>query len=113
MPTYLTKFTYTPEAWARLLARPEDRREALAPVVEATGGKLHGLWYAFGDADGYILFDVPDSVTAASVLAKALSSGAFKGGSTTVLLSVEEMIEALRRGDSLGYRAVGAAATGS
>jgi hypothetical protein len=28
MPLYLTRFSYTPETWARLIAKPEDRREA-------------------------------------------------------------------------------------
>ncbi|TIT25617.1 MAG: GYD family protein, partial [Mesorhizobium sp.] len=28
MPMYLTKFSYTPETWARLIENPEDRREA-------------------------------------------------------------------------------------
>ena len=49
MSLYLTGFSQTSETWARLLANPEDRRAALAPVVEAFGGKLHGYWYAFGD----------------------------------------------------------------
>jgi hypothetical protein len=28
MPLYLTRFSYTPETWARLIADPEDRRKA-------------------------------------------------------------------------------------
>ncbi len=28
MPLYLTRFSYTPETWARLIDNPEDRREA-------------------------------------------------------------------------------------
>jgi uncharacterized protein with GYD domain len=51
MPLYLTKFSYTPEAWAKLIKEPEDRRETLGPLLEAVGGKLHGLWFAFGDHD--------------------------------------------------------------
>ena len=56
MGMYLSKFSHTPETWARLLANPEDRRAVLGPVFEAVGGKLHGYWYAFGDADGFVLF---------------------------------------------------------
>ncbi|HXM75920.1 MAG TPA: GYD family protein, partial [Thermoanaerobaculia bacterium] len=26
MPLYLSKFSYTPETWARLIGNPEDRR---------------------------------------------------------------------------------------
>jgi hypothetical protein len=28
MTLYLTRFSYTPEAWARLAEKPEDRRDA-------------------------------------------------------------------------------------
>ena len=28
MPLYMTKFSYTPETWARLIGNPEDRRKA-------------------------------------------------------------------------------------
>lgn len=108
MAMYLAKFTHTPQAWAGLLANPEDRREALAPVFEAAGGKLHGYWYAFGDADGYLLVELPDDIAAASTVIKAASSGAFASLSTTKLLTVEETLEALRRGGGVEYRAPGA-----
>ena len=49
MPLYLTKFSYTPETWARLIDKPEDRRKAAQSYIESVGGKLHGFWYAFGN----------------------------------------------------------------
>jgi uncharacterized protein with GYD domain len=49
MPFYLTRFSYTPETWARLIANPEDRRKAAQGYIESVGGKLHGFWYAFGE----------------------------------------------------------------
>jgi uncharacterized protein with GYD domain len=108
MPMYLMKFSYTPETWTRMLAKPEDRRAATAKVFEAAGGKLHGLWYAFGDADGYVLGELPDATTTAGALVKIAASGAFTGLSTTVLLTVEEMLQALRQGGDVSYRAPGA-----
>ncbi len=77
-------------------------------VFEAAGGKLHGYWYAFGDADGYLLVELPDDIAAASTVIKAASSGAFASLSTTKLLTVEETLEALRRGGGVEYRAPGA-----
>src|SRR6188474_2515056 len=50
---YLSKFSYTPETWAKLVANPEDRREAAKSYIESVGGTLHGFWYAFGTHDGY------------------------------------------------------------
>ena len=108
MGMYLTRFSHTSETWARLLASPEDRREVVRPVFEAAGGKLHGYWYAFGDADGFVLFEAPDDVVTAGLLVKVASTGAFTNVSTTKLLTVEEALDALRRGGGLEYRAPGA-----
>ena len=55
MPLYLSRFSYTPETWARLIGNPEDRRKAARSYIESVGGKLHGFWYAFGTHDGYNL----------------------------------------------------------
>jgi uncharacterized protein with GYD domain len=54
MPLYLTRFSYTPETWAKLIKNPEDRRAAAQEYIEGVGGKLHGFWYAFGDHDDTI-----------------------------------------------------------
>jgi hypothetical protein len=34
MPLYLSRFSYTPETWARLIGNPEDRREAARSYIE-------------------------------------------------------------------------------
>src|ERR671915_404709 len=67
MPLYLSRFSYTPETWARLIANPEDRRTAAQSYIESVGGSLHGFWYAFGAHDGYTLWEAPDNVSMASV----------------------------------------------
>jgi uncharacterized protein with GYD domain len=55
MPLYLSRFSYTPETWARLIGNPEDRRKPAQSYIESVGGKLHGFWYAFGTHDGCTL----------------------------------------------------------
>jgi uncharacterized protein with GYD domain len=107
MPLYLSKVSYTPETWAKLIKEPEDRRETVGRVLEAVGGKLHGLWFAFGDHDGYVLVEAPDNTAAASALLTVAGSGAFRSVSTTVLLTVEETLDALRRAQSIAYRPPG------
>jgi uncharacterized protein with GYD domain len=67
MPFYLTRFSYTPETWARLIEKPEDRRAAAQRYIETVGGKMHGFWYAFGDHDAYNLWEAPDNVSMAAV----------------------------------------------
>jgi uncharacterized protein with GYD domain len=108
MPLYLTRFSYTPETWARLIKNPEDRRKAAQEYIESVGGKLHGFWYAFGSHDGYNLWEAPDNVSMAAVALAASSGGALSSFETTVLLSVEETLEALGKASQVGYRAPGA-----
>ena len=108
MPMYLMRFNYTPETWARLAKKPEDRREAGRSYIESVGGKLHGFWYAFGEYDGYVLFEAPDNVSMAAVAIAIGSGGALSKAETTVLLTVEETLEALGRVGGIGYRQPGA-----
>jgi uncharacterized protein with GYD domain len=109
MPLYLSRFSYTPETWARLIGNPEDRREAAKSYIESVGGKLHGFWYAFGEPDGYTLWEAPDNVAMATVALARSGGGALNSPDTTVLLSVDDTLEALRRVDQVRYRRPGAA----
>jgi uncharacterized protein with GYD domain len=108
MPLYLTKFSYTPETWARLIANPEDRRQAAQSYIESVGGKLHGFWYGFGEHDGYNLWEAPDNVSMAAVALAIGSGGALSKIETTLLLTVEDTLDALRKAEQIGYRAPGA-----
>jgi uncharacterized protein with GYD domain len=108
MALYLTRFSYTPETWARLVKNPEDRRTAATAYIESVGGKLHGFWYAFGSHDGYNLWEAPDNVSMAAVAVALSSGGAISSLETTVLLSVDETLEALGRAGQVGYRPPGA-----
>ena len=107
MPLYLSKFSYTPETWAKLIGNPEDRRKAAKTYIESVGGKLHGFWYAFGTHDGYNLWEAPDNVSMAAVTLAITGGGALSTLETTVLLSVEETIEALGKAKEIRYRAPG------
>ena len=108
MPVYLSKFSYTPETWARLIRKPEDRRKAAQNYIEAVGGKLHGFWYAFGTHDGFTLWEAPDNVSMAAVSLAIAAGGALKSLETTVLLTVEETMAALTKASQVQYRPPGA-----
>ncbi|EMY33818.1 hypothetical protein D477_012920 [Arthrobacter crystallopoietes BAB-32] len=101
MPLYLSKFSYTPETWARMIKQPEDRRKATESYIESVGGRLHGFWYAFGDHDGYTLWEAPDNVSMASVVLAISAGGAVISLDTTVLLTVDETLQALQNADQL------------
>jgi len=108
MPLYLSRFSYTAETWARLIGNPEDRRKAAQSYIESVGGKLHGFWYAFGTHDGYNLWEAPDNVSMAAVALAISGGGALRSFETTVLLTVDETMHALRKAEQVRYRAPGA-----
>lgn len=107
MALYLTRFSYTPETWARLIKNPEDRRTAAKEYLEGAGGKLVGFWYAFGDHDGYMLCEAPDNVSMAATALAIGAGGALSSMETTVLLSVEDTLAALKKASSIKYRPPG------
>jgi uncharacterized protein with GYD domain len=107
MPLYLTRFSYTPATGARLIKNPEDRREAAKQYIESVGGKLHGFWYAFGDHDGYNLWEAPDNVSMAATALAIGAGGALSSVQTTVLLTVEETLAALEKASAIQYRPPG------
>ncbi len=107
MTYYLSKFSYTPETWSKLMSNPEDRRIAAQKYIESVGGKLDGFWYAFGEYDGYCLWQAPDHVSMAAVGFAITGGGALSKFETTVLLTVDETLDALRRAQTIAYRAPG------
>jgi uncharacterized protein with GYD domain len=108
MPLFLSRFSYTPETWARLIGKPEDRRTAAQSYIESVGGKLHGFWYAFGKHDGYTLWEAPDNVSMAAVALAIGGGGALSSLETTVLLTVDETMGALLKAEQIRYQAPGA-----
>ena len=106
MPTYLWQASYTNEGAKGLLKDGgSKRRTAVQQMIEKAGGKLHGFYYAFGEADVYGIAEFPDQATAAAVSLAVNASGAVHLR-TTVLISPEDMDAAVKK--SVGYRPPGA-----
>jgi uncharacterized protein with GYD domain len=104
MSLYLTHFSYTPESWAGLMKDPRDRREELRPLFETAGAKLIDMYFTFGKEDGVVLSE-GDNVSAAAISIAAAASGGMRSVDTQVLMTVDEMIEALHKAAELPYRA--------
>ena len=80
MALYLTRFSYTPETWAKLIEKPED---------------------------GYNLWEAPDNVSMAAAALALAAGGALTSVETTPLLTVEETLAALQKASSIRYRRPG------
>jgi uncharacterized protein with GYD domain len=107
MALYHVQVAYTPEAWAAQLHNPLGRREAVSQVVERLGGYVERAYYAFGDYDAILIIDMPDPISAAAFALAVSAGGAVKAIKTTPLLTIEDGIEAMRRGAGAGYRPPG------
>jgi uncharacterized protein with GYD domain len=94
MAKFLVEARYTAEG-AKGLAREggTGRRAAAAKAVEGLGGKIEAFYYAFGDVDAYVIFDVPDNVSAAALSLAVGQSGGINT-KTVVLMTPEEMDQA-------------------
>ena len=103
MPLYMATFGYKPEVWAGLVKSPENREKVVRQILEEAGCKLHGIWYAFGEADGFALIEAPDHTKAAGIAIAIASSGAFRKFETTVLMTQDELIEALEAAADVRY----------
>ena len=98
MPLYMTQVGYTSEAWAALTQNPEDRSEAFGSLAETMGGRLVSV---------LVIYEAPDESTAAAIVLAAVSPGHLSRVKTTVLLTVEEGLEAMRKAGEATYRAPG------
>jgi uncharacterized protein with GYD domain len=109
MPRYVTFFSYTSEAWAGMLQRPEDRAEAAREIIEGAGGDLDCFYWMLGRADGFAVYSVPDEIAAAGLAAAVASSGRLERTETYQVLGMEDAQRALERASAVSsaYRPPG------
>ena len=107
MPLYMTQVSYTAEAAGALARNPEDRGEGFGRLAESMGGRLLSFYYSFGEYDVLVIYEAPDESTAAAIVLAATAPGHLSKVKTTVLLSSEEGMEAMRKAGGATYRAPG------
>jgi uncharacterized protein with GYD domain len=107
---FVTFFTLNPQTIQRFIDNPSDRAAALRGVMEPMGGKLDGYYFMFGADDGMVIYDAPDSNTAAAVSLAVSSTGAFGHLRTHELIPAENLNAVLERAKSVRatYRPPGA-----
>ncbi|MCH8815986.1 MAG: GYD domain-containing protein [Chloroflexi bacterium] len=103
MPLYMLEVAYTPEAWATMVKKPQDRVEAVRPVVRKLGGKIDSAYFAFGDYDLIAIVNMPDNVSVAAFSIAASAGGSIKAIKTTPLMTVREGIQAMRKAKRSTY----------
>ena len=101
MALYMVKASYTAEAIKSMVANPQDRSELISSLASAAGGKLLGMYMAFGDDDVIGICEMPDDVSIASFSAAVSAGGAVTNFSTTQLLSMSDWVTACKGAKSL------------
>src|SRR6516164_8987692 len=97
MPKYMLKVSYNAEGAKGVLKDGgTKRRQAAQALVESLGGKLECLYFAFGEPDVIAIADLPDN-TATAAAAMALGASGLASGTTTVLLTPEEIDQAVKK----------------
>ena len=97
MPKYLAVGRYTSDGLTGLAREGVLRRRCdIAKTIESAGGKLEAFYFAFGDADFYIIFDVPDNISAAALSVVANQSG-YVTSKIIVLMTADEMDQAINK----------------
>jgi uncharacterized protein with GYD domain len=106
MPKFMIKASYAAEGVRGLVKEGgTGRRAAVQKVIEGIGGKVEAFYFAYGEADAFVIADVPDAVTGIAV-SLAVNASGLVHVSTIPLITPEEMDAASKK--SVSYRAPGA-----
>jgi uncharacterized protein with GYD domain len=104
MAYYLLQLAYTPQGLAALVKNPQNRLQAVAPVVEGLGGSIVNGWMQLGDYDVALVYQMPEHVSAAALSMAISAGGAVARIKTTTLLTFEEGVESMRKAASTQYK---------
>ena len=113
MPHFLFQGSYTQEAWACLVANPQDRTDAVRAPIEKLGGRVHTSFFAFGPFDVVGIMEMPDNVSAAAIAIAFAAGGAVRNVQTTPLMTTAEALDAVKKAAACGYRSITAGASAS
>ena len=103
MSRFMLQFAYTPGARHAMVKNPMDREAAFRSLAENMGVTFISLDYSFGDYDGVVIIESPDSRTALSIVLAGITPGHLKSTKTTELFTVQEMTGALQLAGAVHY----------
>lgn len=106
MAKYMIQGSYSPDGVKGLTkAGGTSRRTFVGDMIRKAGGSMESFYYAFGDADVYVICDLPDATSAAALSLAVNATGAVSL-KTVMLITPEEMDAATKK--DIGYKPPGA-----
>jgi uncharacterized protein with GYD domain len=103
MAKFAVFFRFKGETVKALIDKPSDRGAVVSKLCEAAGGRMEAYYLMFGQWDGFVIAEVPDSRSAAAVSLAVSSSGAFAAIETHELLETAEFAGVLQTAGGLTY----------
>ena len=109
MTIYITQGRYTDQAIKGMIAKPEDRKQAVSALIEAAGGKLLDYYVTFGEFDFLVISEADDDVDMAAGLLTAAASGGVSDLNTKIAMRTTDAMKAMEKSKQLveKFRAAG------
>ncbi len=89
MPVFVTQGRYTHDAIKGMVAKPEDRAEAVSKLCEQAGGKMLSYYVTLGEYDFLVVSEMPSAKEVSAVVITAAV-----GGGVTHLRTMQAMTTA-------------------
>jgi uncharacterized protein with GYD domain len=90
MPLYISRGRFTSDAVKGMVAKPENRKEAVSKLFESVGGRLIEWYLTFGHHDWLVIGEFPDAKAAAAAVLAAAAGGSLSDIETTPAMTAED-----------------------
>jgi uncharacterized protein with GYD domain len=108
MAKFLVLFGLKPETAKQFIDKPSDRAAVVRGLAEAIGGRMESYYWMFGQYDGLVIVEAPDSQAAAALSLAVISSGAFSKFETHELIESGDLGKIAERARGISYQPPGA-----
>jgi uncharacterized protein with GYD domain len=108
MAIFISQGRFTQAAVKGMIAKPEDRAEAVKQLVEKAGGKLLAYYFTFGESDFVVISEGSNEGAAVAAIVAA-ASGGVTDLKTTLAMTSAEMRSAFAKAGQVAasFRAAG------
>src|SRR5260370_27660433 len=97
MPHYLHQVIYTPEAWARLIATPQDRIAAIRTPIEKLGGRINTPFFSLWGFYVVVITHMPHNGNASATYIPLAAAAAGNASNTPPLINTARTPVALQQ----------------
>ncbi len=105
MQSYLVTVKYAPEVRQRLIQYPQNRMDAVVPVIKALGGKVDRGWVVLDEKyDEVMIVQMPSHASVAAFASTFSGGGAVGDIRIVPLMEISDWLEAIIRARQSGYQ---------